>query len=102
MAVYQLAGRTGEIGLLHVELCDAFPKAKFSGGEPGQFVAWASAKDHEGIKALFERLNAKPPPEDTEGDAVHAEVHHRPPPPQVLRTAVPRRPLPPTPTTRNG
>ena len=68
VAVYQLEGQTAASSLYYTLTVfrTAFPKAKFSlGTEPGQFVAWATAKDHAGIKALFARLNAAPPAEQT-------------------------------------
>ena len=66
VAVYQLEGQATATSLYYTLAVfrTAFPKATFStGADPGQFVAWASAKDHVGIKALVEQLNAGLPPE---------------------------------------
>ena len=64
--MYQLEGQATATSLYYTLAVfrTAFPKATFSAGaEAGQFVAWASAKDHAGIKALVEQMNAGPPPE---------------------------------------
>jgi type II secretory pathway component GspD/PulD (secretin) len=66
VAIYQLEGQATTIQLYYTLTIyrTAFPKATFSTGvDPGQFVAWATAREHEGIKALVEQMNAGPPPE---------------------------------------
>jgi type II secretory pathway component GspD/PulD (secretin) len=56
-------------------LSTAFPKAQFSlGGDAGQVVAWASAKDHEQIRALVERMKT-PAAEDTRQLVVYTLDH---------------------------
>ncbi len=53
-------------------LFTAFPTARFTeGSEPGQLVAWASAKDHQQIKALVDQLNQGPPPDQAQKIAVY-------------------------------
>ncbi|MCH5373890.1 MAG: hypothetical protein JJ992_07940, partial [Planctomycetes bacterium] len=66
VAVYKLEGvKTAASAISAITLLStAFPAAKFSAGtEPGEIVAWASARDHAEIKQLIDRLNAGPPPE---------------------------------------
>ena len=53
-------------------LTTTFPKARFTmGTQPGQLVAWATAKDHEEIKALIDQMNQGPPPDQTRGATVY-------------------------------
>ena len=57
-------------------LTQAFPRARFvQGTEIGQFVAWATAKDQQEIKALVDRLNAGPPPEEAPVATVYPLKH---------------------------
>ncbi len=66
VAVYKLEYKSSSTSVLYAlsVFRSAFPKANFTlGSDPGEFVAWASAKDHEGIQALVDRLNTPPPPE---------------------------------------
>ena len=78
-------------------LTQAFPRARLLlGTEPGQFVAWASAKDHEGIKALVDRLNAGPPPEESPEATVYSLQHISATTAlNLLTTAVPKAKLSP-------
>ncbi len=74
VAVYKLEGSTAATSLYYTlsVFRTAFPKATFSlGAEADQFVAWATAKEHEGIKTLVDQLNAAPAPEETPKIAVY-------------------------------
>jgi hypothetical protein len=78
VVVYQLERQTSVTSMSYAIslLTQAFPRARLLlGTELGQFVAWASAKDHEGIKALVDRLNAGPPPEEAPEATVYSLQH---------------------------
>ena len=85
MAVYKLEDKSSSTAVLYAlsVFRSAFPKANFTlGADVGEFVAWASAKDHEGIQALVERLNAAPAARKRpQGGAVPPEVASPPPAP---------------------
>jgi ribosomal protein L12E/L44/L45/RPP1/RPP2 len=70
--VYSIPALTTTSAIYQVRtLMAAFPSAQFSlGGEPGQVVAWASAKDHEQIRLLVEQMKT-PAPEDTPSLAIY-------------------------------
>jgi hypothetical protein len=75
VAVYRLQGATLATYMPYATqlLATAYPKAKFSPGpEPGQLLAWANAKDHQGIRELIDRLNAGPPPDEAPVAAVYS------------------------------
>jgi len=94
VAVYRLEGPTTPIALYYslAVFRSAFPKVTFSGGaEPGQFAAWATAKEHEGIQALVEQLNAAPAPEDAPQVALYTTKWiSAASAAEVLRVAVPK------------
>lgn len=78
VAVYRLRGESVGSSLYYTLTVfrTAFPKATFSvGSDPGQFVAWATPKEHEGIKTLVDQLNAAPPPEETPEATVYSLKH---------------------------
>ena len=62
VAVYRLEGMTLSGAIYAVRfLTTTFPKARFTvGAQPGQVVAWASAKDHEEIKTLVDQMTEEP------------------------------------------
>jgi type II secretory pathway component GspD/PulD (secretin) len=99
VAVYQLDRQTSATAMSYAIslLTQAFPKARFLlGTEVGQFVAWASAKDQEGIQALVDRLNAGPPPEEAPQATVYSLQHITATTAlSVLTTAVPKAKLTP-------
>jgi hypothetical protein len=70
----------------------AFPKANFTlGADVGEFVAWATPKDHAGIQTLVDQLNAGPAPENSPQVALYT-LQSIPAASAltVLQTAVPR------------
>jgi hypothetical protein len=74
VAVYRLDGAATATTVPNALklLATAFPRAQFAAGiEPGQLLAWATAKDHEGIQELVDRLNAAPPPEQASKAVVY-------------------------------
>jgi S-ribosylhomocysteine lyase LuxS involved in autoinducer biosynthesis len=74
VAVYRLQGSVTPTSLPYAMrlLTTAFPRAQFSAGiEPNQLLAWASARDHEGIQELIDRLNAAPAPDEAPTAAVY-------------------------------
>ncbi|MCL4204504.1 MAG: hypothetical protein KJ000_18620 [Pirellulaceae bacterium] len=97
VAVYSLQGATAATTLPYALrlLTTAFPRAQFSAGiEPGQLLAWATAKDQQGIQELVDRLNAGPPAEEAPVAAVYSLKNITSASAQtILASAVPRAKL---------
>jgi len=73
VVIYTLEGLDSSYSTYTTSFLTAtFPKARFTmGTQPGQLIAWASAKDHEEIKALIDQMNQGPPPDQARTASVY-------------------------------
>ncbi|MBC8874123.1 MAG: hypothetical protein H8E44_32185, partial [Planctomycetes bacterium] len=91
VAIYTLEGLDSRYATYTTTfLTTTFPKARFTmGTQSGQLVAWATAKDHEEIKALIDQMNQGPPPTKAQATVYTVKNISAQSAMQVLTSAVP-------------